>query len=102
MARYHYETRRDAERQYQHRVDIPMPPMGLGKQLNDMIAWCDELLSPPGRVGARRTSLNQRLLQAVRGIVGFWRTRGRHHLGPSVAMVAARAARIGEYRSGPA
>ena len=28
MARYHYETRRAAERQYPHRVDIPVPPIG--------------------------------------------------------------------------
>jgi hypothetical protein len=42
MARYHYETRRDAERKYPHRVDIPVPPMGLGKQLDDMIEWCGE------------------------------------------------------------
>jgi hypothetical protein len=42
MARYHYETRRDAERKHPHRVDIPVPPMGLGKQLNDMIQWCDK------------------------------------------------------------
>jgi hypothetical protein len=40
MARYHYETRRDAERKFPHRVDIPMPENGLGKQLNDMIDWC--------------------------------------------------------------
>jgi hypothetical protein len=42
MARYHYETRRDAERQYPHRVDIPVPEDGLGKRLNDMIDWCCE------------------------------------------------------------
>jgi hypothetical protein len=42
MARYYYENRRDAERQYPHRVDIPVPEMGLGKQLNDMIEWCCE------------------------------------------------------------
>jgi hypothetical protein len=36
MARYHYETRRDAERKFPHRVDIPMPENGLGKQLNDI------------------------------------------------------------------
>jgi hypothetical protein len=42
MARYHYENRRDAERHYPHRVDIPVPEMGLGKQLNDMIEWCCE------------------------------------------------------------
>jgi hypothetical protein len=35
MARYHYQTRRDAERQYPHRVDIPVPSMGLGKQLTN-------------------------------------------------------------------
>jgi hypothetical protein len=42
MARYHYQTRRDAERQYPHRVDIPVPSMGLGKQLNHMLEWCGE------------------------------------------------------------
>jgi hypothetical protein len=38
----HYQRRRDAERQYPHRADIPVPSMGLGKQLNDMLEWCDE------------------------------------------------------------
>jgi hypothetical protein len=42
MARYHYQARRDAERKYPHRVDIPVPPTGLGKQLNDMLEWCGE------------------------------------------------------------
>jgi hypothetical protein len=42
MARYHYQARRDAERQYPYRVDIPVPEGGLGKQLNDMIEWCGE------------------------------------------------------------
>ena len=41
MARYRYQTRRrDADRKYPHRVDIPVPEGG--KQLNDMIEWCDE------------------------------------------------------------
>jgi hypothetical protein len=42
MARYHYQTRRDAERQFPHRVDIPVPPLGLGECLNEMHAWCAE------------------------------------------------------------
>jgi hypothetical protein len=42
MARYHYQTRRDAERRFPHRADIPVPEGGLGKQLNDTIEWCDE------------------------------------------------------------
>lgn len=42
MARCHYQTRRDAERRFPHRVDIPVPEGGLGKQLNDMIEWCGE------------------------------------------------------------
>jgi hypothetical protein len=42
MARYHYQTRRDAERRFPNRADIPVPEGGLGKQLNDMIEWCDE------------------------------------------------------------
>jgi hypothetical protein len=40
MARHHYETRRDAERKYPHRVDIPVPEDGLGNQLNTMVEWC--------------------------------------------------------------
>jgi hypothetical protein len=40
MARYHYQTRRDAERKFPHRVDIPVPDGGLGKRLTDMIDWC--------------------------------------------------------------
>jgi hypothetical protein len=49
MARYHYETRREAERQYPHRVDIPVPPMGAGQALNDMIAWCAAASNEAGR-----------------------------------------------------
>jgi hypothetical protein len=40
MARYHYQTRRDAERKFPHRVDIPVPTGGLGAQLNAMVEWC--------------------------------------------------------------
>ena len=42
MARYHYETRRGAERQFPHRVDIAVPELGLGDRLNAMHAWCYE------------------------------------------------------------
>jgi hypothetical protein len=45
MTRYHYQTRRDAERRYPHRVDIPVPPNGLGGRLNEMLAWCRERLT---------------------------------------------------------
>jgi hypothetical protein len=40
MARYHYQTRRDAERKYPYRVDIAVPEGGLGKRLHDMVEWC--------------------------------------------------------------
>jgi acetylornithine deacetylase/succinyl-diaminopimelate desuccinylase-like protein len=45
MARYHYQTRRDAERRFPHRVDILVPKSGFGKQLNDMIDWCSARFS---------------------------------------------------------
>jgi len=36
MTRTKYPARREAERRYPHRVDIPVPRNGLGKQLSDM------------------------------------------------------------------
>jgi hypothetical protein len=40
MARHHYQSRLDAERRYPHRVDIPVPPVGLGARLSEMVEWC--------------------------------------------------------------
>lgn len=48
MARYHYQSRRDAERQYQHRVDVPVPEGGLGERLNQMHRWCREHVAAGG------------------------------------------------------
>ena len=33
---------REAERNFPHRVDIPVPPGGLGRRLTDMHQWCRE------------------------------------------------------------
>ncbi len=32
--------KREAERRYPHKVDIPVPGSGLGRRLTDMHAWC--------------------------------------------------------------
>jgi hypothetical protein len=32
--------KRDADRRFQHRVDIPVPGGGLGRRLTDMLDWC--------------------------------------------------------------
>ena len=32
--------KRDAERRFPHRVDIPVPRSGLGRRLTDMLQWC--------------------------------------------------------------
>jgi hypothetical protein len=53
LARYHYQTRRAAEQQYLHREDILFPTRGLGKQLNDVIAWCNERFHRHARRGRR-------------------------------------------------
>jgi hypothetical protein len=40
MACYFYQTRRDAERNYPFRVNIPVPTNGFGQTLNTMVEWC--------------------------------------------------------------
>jgi hypothetical protein len=32
--------KREAERRLPHRIDIPVPGSGLGRQLTDMLDWC--------------------------------------------------------------
>ena len=32
--------KREAEAAFAHRVDVPVPPFGLGQRLNHMRAWC--------------------------------------------------------------
>lgn len=39
MARVHYPTKLEAERRFNHRVDILVPPGGLGGKLNEMLEW---------------------------------------------------------------
>jgi hypothetical protein len=34
--------KRDAERRFPHRIDIPVPGSGLGRRLTDMLDWCRE------------------------------------------------------------
>jgi hypothetical protein len=40
MARTHHPGKRAAEQNFPHRVDVPVPPGGLGNRLNQMLAWC--------------------------------------------------------------
>ncbi len=42
MARTHYPGRLAAEREFPHRVDVPVPGDGLGRRLTDMLDWCRE------------------------------------------------------------
>jgi hypothetical protein len=60
VARYHYQTRRDAERQFPHRVDIPVPELGLGGQLNEMHAWCETNVAAGEWAHASVTDRNRR------------------------------------------
>lgn len=39
MARIHTQRKRDAERRFAFRVDVPVPEYGLGSRLNEMLAW---------------------------------------------------------------
>jgi len=34
--------KREAERRFPHRVDVPVPGSGLGRRLTDMLDWCRE------------------------------------------------------------
>ena len=34
--------KKEAEKRFQHRVDIPVPDDGLGRRLDAMLAWCRE------------------------------------------------------------
>jgi hypothetical protein len=40
MARTRNPGKRAAEQNFPHRVDVPVPPGGLGNRLNQMLAWC--------------------------------------------------------------
>jgi len=44
MDRARYPTRVEVERRFPHKVDIPIPTVGLGRRLADMLAWCRESL----------------------------------------------------------
>ena len=37
-----YPARREAERNYQHKVDVPVPPSGFGMRLTEMHSWCHD------------------------------------------------------------
>jgi hypothetical protein len=68
MARYHYQTRREAERRYPHQVDIPVRPPGLGGRLNEMLAWCREHFTEWTHAGVTLPDRNERgiAIDAVR------------------------------------
>jgi len=34
--------KREAEARFPHKVDIPIPTLGLGNRLTDMVIWCRE------------------------------------------------------------
>jgi hypothetical protein len=42
MARTDHLGRRGAERRFPYRVDIGVPPLGLGGRLSAMLRWCRE------------------------------------------------------------
>jgi hypothetical protein len=42
MARTDNLGKREAERRFLHRVDIRVPPTGLGGRLSAMLTWCRE------------------------------------------------------------
>jgi hypothetical protein len=42
MARTFNRLKHRAEKQFPHKVDVPVPPGGLGQQLTEMLAWCRE------------------------------------------------------------
>jgi len=42
MTRDRYPLRREAERNYQHKVDIPVPREGFGMRLTEMHNWCHD------------------------------------------------------------
>jgi hypothetical protein len=44
MARRRSQAKREAERLFPHHVDVPVPPGGLGRRINDMVAWCQARL----------------------------------------------------------
>lgn len=63
LARYRYPTRAEAERFFPHRIDVPVPPEGLGRRLSEMLAWCRDNVAAlawdeHGRIG-RREDLSQ-------------------------------------------
>jgi hypothetical protein len=55
MARAHYPGRHEAEHRFPHRVDVPVPPFGLGGRLNEMLAWYREKVAAGARAGAQAT-----------------------------------------------
>jgi len=42
MTRATARPKQQAEKRFSHKVDVPVPPGGLGKRLNAMLAWCGE------------------------------------------------------------
>ena len=52
MARGALRIQRDAERQFPVRVRIAVPPGGLGRQLETMHAWLDQVCGETGWVSA--------------------------------------------------
>ena len=42
MTRARYPARREAERNYQHKVDVPGPPGGFGMRVTEIHSWCHD------------------------------------------------------------
>ncbi len=42
MTRTKTRLKHQAEKRFSHKVDVPVPPGGLGTRLNAMLAWCRE------------------------------------------------------------
>jgi|GEM_PF-7090504 len=42
MARRSISRKKLYEQNFPYKVDIPVPPEGLGRRINEMVAWCKE------------------------------------------------------------
>lgn len=42
MAATFNRLKRQSEKRFPHKIDVPVPPGGFGKRLNAMLAWCRE------------------------------------------------------------
>jgi hypothetical protein len=46
--RARHPSKDEAERRFPHKIDIPIPATGLGRNLTAMLEWCRERVPEPG------------------------------------------------------